>query len=64
MSKYILNYISKFKNMFINKTIPKPLGRWSHNNHSLKADYANMDSCGDVLCGKPDYFKNLKEKKK
>ena len=36
----------------------RPLGRWGLGGDSyLKADYANMDSCGDVLCGKPDYFK-------
>lgn len=40
----------------------RPLGRWGqhggqHGRTFLKTDYANMDSCGDVLCGKPDYFK-------
>jgi hypothetical protein len=42
----------------------KPLGRWGWEGDSdLKADYANMDSCGDILCGKPDYFKpNVKKR--
>lgn len=42
------------------------LGRWDLNNKNyLKTDYANMDSCGDILCGKPDHFKlKIKNDKK
>ena len=50
-----------FRNWFKQWRTPeplRPLGRWGLGGDSyLKADYANMDSCGDVLCGKPDYFK-------
>ena len=48
----------KWINQWIKPEPLKPLGRWGLGGDSyLKADYANMDSCGDVLCGKPDYFK-------
>ena len=65
MSRYLSNIMHTFKKsntlnylININKETPKPLGRWNINQDSyLKADYANMDSCGDVLCGKPDHFK-------
>jgi hypothetical protein len=52
--------IKKIMSPFIKKEIPKPLGRWTLNNKTfLKADYANIDSCGDNLCGKPDTLKKL-----
>jgi hypothetical protein len=48
----------------VNKTtVPRHLGRWNNNqtlnNIQLKIDYANIDSCGDSLCGLPDHFKPL-----
>lgn len=40
-----------------------PMGRWNPiDNPNLKADYANIDSCGDRLCGYPNYFKKNKTK--
>ena len=34
------------------------LGRWNLNdNTEIKAQLANMDSCGDSLCGSPPEFK-------
>ena len=59
MNRPIFNFFTKLQQIFIKKTVPKPLGRWNHQNHNLKADYANMDSCGDILCGKPDHFKTV-----
>ena len=47
------------KNIFkpINK-LPRHLGRWKiSNDYNLKIDYANIDSCGDKLCGLPNQFK-------
>lgn len=57
-----MEFFKELKNNFIAKYIkqdtPKPLGRWGLNDNSeLKADYANLDSCGDILCGQPDHFK-------
>jgi hypothetical protein len=48
------NIIEKFT-----KSEPKrPLGRWQLNNDNfLKTDYANLDSCGDKICGKPEFYK-------
>lgn len=54
--------IQIIKNMIkpIKKT-PKHLGRWNLNeNNILKIDYANIDSCGDYLCGLPSQFKEIK----
>ena len=43
------------------KKTPRHLGRWNLNeNNNLKIDYANIDSCGDHLCGLPSQFKKKK----
>ena len=48
----------------------RPLGRWQVNdkNALLRASYANMDSCGDSLCGTPAKYnevaKNFEKTKK
>ena len=61
MTHYISPYVSPFEW----KEPERPLGRWGRDGDvDLKADYANMDSCGDVMCGKPDYFKKNKIIKK
>ena len=53
--KIIINIIKPIK-----KT-PRHLGRWNLNeNNNLKIDYANIDSCGDYLCGLPSQFKEIK----
>ena len=60
------NIINIIKNLIFNKpkTVNKHLGRWNNNdsdsNNKLKIDYANLDSCGDKLCGNPDHFKKKK----
>ena len=60
-SRWDMGQYSSFLNTFFRKEPERPLGRWSREGDvDLKADYANMDSCGDVLCGKPDYFKKGK----
>ena len=46
---------------FLKPSPPQHLGRWRLDNKNyIKTDYANMDSCGDILCGKPDHFKKIK----
>ena len=55
--KHIINYI------FYRNSLK--LGRWNiQDKPYLKADYANMDSCGDIICGKPEYYKNITNTKK
>ena len=52
---------STFKVIFEKFTKPepkRPLGRWQLTNENfLKTDYANLDSCGDIICGKPEFYK-------
>ena len=58
------SYWFQIKNNLKRKEPVQHLGRWNLANSDqweLKSDYANLDSCGDRLCGKPDYFKE-KEK--
>ena len=48
--------------------VPKPLGRWQVNTENCdtlrraaltRMAMANMDSCGDKLCGTPESYKKL-----
>ena len=49
-------FFTRFTNTF--KLKESPLGRWSLNdNREIKATLANMDSCGDSLCGSPKTYK-------
>ena len=41
----------KISTHFIEK--PKPLGRWAIKSQDIKGTLANIDSCGDTLCGDP-----------
>lgn len=44
---------------FLKSLIPKEkiiLGRWNSQNPEIKATIANMDCCGDSLCGKPENY--------
>lgn len=57
------------RNLFFRKEVIRPLGRWNPNEKpDLKAHYANLDSCGDSLCGNPIYYSenitDILEKKK
>ena len=50
-----------FKNSIptiINKREPIQLGRWYYGNEDLKTLYANMDHCGDHICGNPQILKS------
>ena len=53
-----------FRNMIrslITKNNSKPVGRWRVNDKDalLRANLANMDSCGDSLCGDPKKFNQV-----
>ena len=54
-----------FKNMVKPSNIPpKPVGRWIVNDGKeafLRASWANMDCCGDSLCGDPKKFKEVRK---
>ena len=45
--------------VILNKQKPLPLGRWQFGKNELKSFYANMDHCGDIICGSPQILKNL-----
>lgn len=50
---------SHFKKSLFQKTVTTPLGRWGmYGNKNVKAILANIDCCGDSLCGET---KNLKK---
>ena len=51
-TKFLPNFIQNMR--MLNKTSKNNIGRWNINdNQAIKATLANMDSCGDDLCGKP-----------
>ena len=51
-NKDILSYV---RNFFKQK--PLPLGRWNYENQDIKANLANLDNCGDRICGSPEILK-------
>ena len=60
------NTIIQFFKKNINNFFPKEknfIGRWDvKDNSAIKATLANMDCCGDNLCGKPENFSiNIQE---
>ena len=63
MYRYINKYIKRITDIFIYKKIDKTtLGRWNiHHcdkiNH-IKSTLANIDHCGDKICGDPIKNKN------
>lgn len=59
MSKNI-NFINYLKNTFLKPHTPPPLGRWNYQNPEIKANYANLDHCGDKICGSPEILKSYK----
>lgn len=50
--------IRVFKNIIKSTNVNNSgLGRWNtHDNEAIKATMANMDCCGDSLCGKPTNY--------
>ena len=53
-------FVRRFTTMFEDNH-SKVLGRWNlKDNEEIKSNFANMDCCGDSLCGIPDnYSKTL-----
>jgi hypothetical protein len=38
------------------------LGRWNLDKSNIKSLLANIDSCGDTMCGNPKYYKQNMDK--
>ena len=55
-----INIINSFKNIFLKQHTPPPLGRWNYQNPDIKANFANLDHCGDKICGSPEILKSYK----
>ena len=56
----MINFLRIIKNSLSRKPQVKMLGRWNiSDNLYLKVDYANLDSCGDRLCGKPNQLTKI-----
>ena len=53
-NRNILNYVRDF---FSSQQKPLPLGRWNYENQDIKANFANLDNCGDKICGSPEILK-------
>lgn len=63
MLQAILYKFLSSKNIIYNNTTRVILGRWNtKDNKDIKATLANMDCCGDNLCGDPlNYSKNIEK---
>ena len=62
----IKNIFHNITKMFISKEQKILLGRWetSRKYINIKSTQANFDSCGDKLCGNPDYLIKIINKDK
>ena len=59
MMKHIVKIPKHITRFFTLKNDMSNLGRWNLNHNSdIKANLANMDCCGDSLCGNPHTFTN------
>ena len=57
--KHIVKIHKHVTRFFTLKNDMSNLGRWNLNHNSdIKANLANMDCCGDSLCGNPNTFTN------
>ena len=54
--------VNKIRNILKKNEKVIQLGRWSYENANLKADYANHDHCGDIICKDPLILKNTIKK--
>jgi len=61
--------MSKIMNLFksiFTRTNAIKLGRWEHRvsdkTKMVRATLANLDHCGDIICGNPDTIKNNVDK--
>lgn len=58
--KVLQNSIPKL----MKKSETMPLGRWGRTHEDIKSFYANMDHCGDTICGSPNELKKAFPKRK
>ena len=60
-----MRVLNIFKKFFERNTITH-LGRWEHRvddkKKYMRATYANLDHCGDIICGKPQFIKESIDK--
>lgn len=53
-----VRFLNNLRKAFDSYETKSMLGRWNlQHNEEIKATLANMDSCGDSLCGSPKEFK-------
>lgn len=50
------------KRIFFKKEQVKQLGRWNYERSNIKSLLANIDSCGDTMCGNPLAYKQEMDK--
>ena len=48
---------TRIKEIFCRSSKPVPLGRWNYHKSEIKANMANLDNCGDKICGSPEVLK-------
>ena len=52
----IIKIVRQFATIFENQNT-RVVGRWNlKDNQDIKGNFANMDCCGDSLCGYPDNY--------
>ena len=56
--------INNLKKRVIGESKPVLLGRWNYVNPEIKANYANIDNCGDLICGNPQILNETYRKNK
>jgi len=61
MRKFVITILKDFN--FFSNIRKNNIGRWNvKDNSEIKATLANMDCCGDSLCGNPlNYSKNIEK---
>ena len=50
------------RNLFFKKQQISQLGRWNLERSNIKSLLANIDSCGDTMCGDPLIYKQQMDK--
>ena len=50
------------RNLFLKKQQINQLGRWNLEKSNIKSLLANIDSCGDTMCGDPLIYKQEMDK--
>lgn len=57
----IFKIVRQFTTIFENQNT-RVVGRWNlKDNQDIKGNFANMDCCGDSLCGSPDNYSKFTE---